>query len=426
MRERKIGDTMGKDNFFKLIKQEIARIDEIQTDKRHEKVISGFHGTKALIHGKEFLIFNSNDYLGLRHNQKIKHAEEEASKKYGAGPGAVRFISGTMQVHKDLENALAKFHGREDAMIFSSAFAANMAVLHCIIKGQSRDSVVHGDTLVISDELNHRSIIDGIRVAGLDKDHKLIFKHMDMDDLDKVLSENKGKFKRVLVVTDGIFSMLGEYQDIGKMQEICDKYDEDFEEGIITAVDDSHGVGAFGKSGRGCEEASDGKCDLLIGTMGKGFGTDGGYVVGSKLMIDYMRESCATYIYSNPFSPGTAGASLAAVNLVNTIEGLTLLKKLNDNISYFKEKALEAGFKFACESVHPIQPLLIGDTAKTKALTKALFEAGILVTNINFPVVPKGRDEIRVQINASHSERDLDEFLAKLIKAGKDLGIIPN
>ncbi|MBS3110028.1 aminotransferase class I/II-fold pyridoxal phosphate-dependent enzyme [Candidatus Woesearchaeota archaeon] len=415
---------MGKEKFYELLRVEIARIDEVQTDKRHEKIISGFRNGRAVINGKEYLIFNSNDYLGLRHNAKIKRAEEEASKTYGAGPGAVRFISGTMQIHRDLEKALAKFHGREEGMIFSSAFAANMAVLHCIIKGQSRDSVVHPDTLVISDELNHRSIIDGIRVAGLDKDHKMIFRHMDLEDLDKVLSENKGKFKRVLIVTDGIFSMLGEHQDIGKMQEICDKHDNDYEEGIITVVDDSHGVAGFGKTGRGCEEASNGKCDLLVGTLGKGFGADGGYVVGDKTMVDYLRESSATYIYSNPFSPGTAGASLASVNLVDSAEGHRLLHNLNSNISYFKEKATKLGFKFACDSSHPIQPLLIGDTAKTKALTKALFEAGILVTNINFPVVPKGRDEIRVQISAAHSREELDAFIEKMATAGKKLGII--
>ncbi len=286
---------MSKENFFNLINKEIKRIDETKTEKRHEKIIEGFDENKrAIINGKKYLIFNSNDYLGLRFNKKINKAEEEASKKYGSGPGAVRFISGTMKVHKDLEAKIANFHKREDAMIFSSAFAANMAVLHCIIKGQSKTSLIDGNTLVISDELNHRSIIDGIRVAGLAKENKTIFKHMELDDLDKVLEQNKGKFKRVLVVADGVFSMLGEYIDIGKMQKIVEKYDSDYEEGIISAIDDSHGVGCFGKTGRGCEEKTNGKCDILIGTLGKGFGCDGGYITGKKALIDYMRESCAT------------------------------------------------------------------------------------------------------------------------------------
>lgn len=416
---------MGKNNFVELLKKEIKRIDESATDKRHEKVIEGFtKEKKAIINGKECLIFNSNDYLGLRFNPKVMKAEEEVGKKYGAGPGAVRFISGTMKVHKDLEAALAKFHGREAGMIFSSAFAANMALLHCIIKGQAKTSLVGSDTLVISDELNHRSIIDGIRVAGLSKENKAIFKHMDLDDLDKVLAENAGKFKRVLVVTDGVFSMLGEYQDVGKMQKVIAKHDAEFEEGIISSVDDSHGVAGFGATGRGCEEQTGGKCDLLLGTLGKGFGADGGYVVGSKVMIDYLKESAATYIYSNPISPATAGAALTSVKVMDSSEGKALLKKLNDNIKYFKGKFSAAGFKFAVDSIHPIQPVLIGEASKTKKLTEGLFKEGIVVTNINYPVVPPGKDEIRVQISAAHTKDDLDEFIEKAIKVGKSVGVI--
>lgn len=416
---------MGKSAFIELLKKEIKRIDDSATDKRHEKVIERFDKDKlAVIEGKPRRIFNSNDYLGLRFNPAVMKAEEEYGKMYGAGPGAVRFISGSMKVHVELENALAKFHSREAGMIFSSAFAANMALLHCIIKGQAKTSLVGNDTLVISDELNHRSIIDGIRVAGLSREHKAIFKHMDLDDLDRVLGENAGKFKRVLVVTDGVFSMLGEYQDIGKMQKVIAKHDDQFEEGIISSVDDSHGVAAFGKTGRGCEEVTNGKCDLLLGTLGKGFGTDGGYVVGSKVMIDYLRESAATYIYSNPISPATAGAALASVKLMSGPEGRELLEKLNKNITYFKEKISEAGFKFAVESIHPIQPVLIGDAEKTKKLTEGLFDEGIVVTNINYPVVPPGRDEIRVQISAAHDATELDEFITKATKVGKELKII--
>jgi glycine C-acetyltransferase len=400
--------------FYNILKREIQRIDDSKTSKRNEIVIEGFNKTKAIIKGKEFLVFNSNDYLGLRHNPEVRKAEEEASRRYGTGPGAVRFISGTMKIHKELEQAIAKFHSREDAMIFSSAFAANMAILHCLIKGQSKDTLVGSNTLVISDELNHRSIIDGIRVAGLEKEQKAIFKHMDLDDLDRVLSENKGKFKRVLIVTDGIFSMLGECQDIGKLQQIANKHEPDFEEGVITCVDDSHGVACFGATGRGCEEKTKGRCDLLLGTLGKGFGTDGGYVCGDKILIDYLRESAATYIYSNPISPGTAGAALKSIQLVDSPEGKKLLAKLQENIIHFKKEISRLGLKFAADSEHPIQPLLIADAEKAKHLTKALYEKCILVTNISYPVVPKGKDEIRAQINASHSSEDIDEFIKKL------------
>ncbi|MGV8177052.1 MAG: aminotransferase class I/II-fold pyridoxal phosphate-dependent enzyme [Candidatus Bilamarchaeaceae archaeon] len=416
---------MPRRNFYALLEKELKRIDDSATAKRHEKVIEGFDGRKhALIEGKPYMIFNSNDYLGLRFHPKVQKAEEEAARKYGSGPGAVRFISGTMKIHTELEEELAKFHGREAGMIFSSAFAANMAVLHCIIKGQSKTSLVDAGTLVISDELNHRSIIDGIRVAGLDKPNKAIFKHLDMDDLDRVLGENKGRFKRVLVVADGVFSMLGEYLDIRKMQEVCDKHDADYPEGVLTVVDDSHGVGGFGATGRGCEEVSGGKCDLLVGTLGKGFGADGGYIVGKKTMIDYMRESAATYIYSNPFSPGTAGAALESVRIVDSHEGKGLLKKSAENIRYFKERMKTAGFRFAAESEHPIQPVLIGDAGKTKALTDMMFGQGVLVTNINYPVVPAGKDEIRVQISAAHTMEELDRFIDLMVEAGKTLGII--
>ncbi len=408
---------MSKKQFFDILKKEVQRIDAVGTTKRHEKVIDGFTNGRAMIKGKKYLLFNSNDYFGLRFHPKVRKAEEEASKKYGAGPGAVRFISGTMAIHKELEKAIAAFHGREDALIFSSAFAANMAVIHCMIKGQSKDSLVSGDTLVISDELNHRSIIDSIRIAGLEKENKAVFKHMDIDDLRRVLDENKGKFKRAVVVSDGIFSMLGEAQNVKKLQDAADEFGTAYEEGVITIIDDAHGVGCYGKIGRGCEEA--GRCDLLIGTMGKAFGADGGYVVGDKIVMDYLRESAATYIYSNPITPGTAGAALASI----TMERKELLKRLNENIAYFKTQMKLAGFTFAVESSHPIQPLLIGDTLKTKEIVEGLFKRGILVTNISYPVVPKGRDEIRVQLSALHTKKEIDDFVDAIAEVGRQLGL---
>ncbi|MFT4305032.1 MAG: aminotransferase class I/II-fold pyridoxal phosphate-dependent enzyme, partial [Candidatus Woesearchaeota archaeon] len=377
---------MSKENFKNILKEELKRVDELGISKRNEIIIEDFsfeegYAPKAIIKGKKYSIFNSNDYLGLRLNKKVIEAEHNASNKYGSGPGAVRFISGSMLIHKELEKEVAKFHDREDCIIFSSAFATNFGVLHSLIKGQSRDSLINKDTLVISDELNHRSIIDGIRVAGLSKENKSIFKHQNFNDLKNILETNKGKFKRVLVITDGIFSMLGNYQDLSKINEVIDEYENEFEEGIILIVDDAHGVGAFGNSGRGVEEYCNSKSDILIGTFGKGFGVDGGYVVGDKIYIDYLRESAATYIYSNPISPGTAGAALKSIQLVNSDEGKELLKKLNDNISYFKEKIKNSKFELASQSVHAIQPILIGDPIKTRKIVDELYNKGILVTN---------------------------------------------
>lgn len=407
---------MSKQKFYSSLQQELDRLDEAQVNKRDETVIEGFTNhpsPRAIIADKEYRIFNSNDYLGLRHHPSLKKAEHEASEKYGTGPGAVRFISGSLKIHRDLEQALAKFHGRDDAMIVSSAFATNLAVLFSLISGQSRDSMVNNDTLVVSDELNHRSIIDGIRVANHPKDKRKIFKHLDMESLAEVLEAGKADNSRALVVTDGIFSMLGEYQDLGAMRKVIDKYDEQYEQGVLLVVDDAHGVGAFGETGRGTEEVSGGKADVLIGTMGKAFGADGGYVVADQIVIDYLREAAATYVYSNSISPGTAGAALAAVKLLSGAEGKKLLKKLQASTKLFKESLAKVGYKFAADSIHPIQPILIGDAKKAKALSKALYEAGILVTTISYPVVSAGKDEIRVQISAAHEKEDVEYLVEK-------------
>jgi glycine C-acetyltransferase len=418
---------MSKQAFLDLLQKEVERVDNAKTAKRHERIIEGFTDDAAprgIVGGKEYAIFNSNDYLGLRFHPRLHEAEVTASQQFGAGPGAVRFISGTLKVHRDLEKAVAKFHGRDDAMVFSSAFATNMAALFCLIKGQSADSVVDANVLVVSDELNHRSIIDGIRIANLPKDQRAIFKHMDPEDLRRVLTENVGKFKRVLVVTDGVFSMLGEYQDLKAIRAVTDEFDAQYEQGIMLVVDDAHGIAAFGETGRGAEEVSGAKADVLVGTFGKGLGADGGYVVADQVVIDYLRESAATYIYSNSISPGTAGAALAAVELLDQADGKKLLEQSRHNLAFFKELMKSAGLQFAVDSIHPIQPLLVGDPAKTKALKEKLFELGYIVTSINYPVVPKGRDEIRIQISAAHTEEDLKQFAEALVQAGKEIGLV--
>ena len=418
---------MAKTNFYAVLAAEIERIDQAKTAKRNEKVIEGFSddpAPQAIIGGKQYLVFNSNDYLGLRFHPKLREAERRATEKYGVGPGAVRFISGTLEVYRELEKAISQFHGREEAMVFSSAFAANLAVIFCLIKGQSKDSLVGGETLVISDELNHRSIIDGIRLANLAAEQKQIFKHLQVADLRRVLAENQGKFKRVVVITDGIFSMLGEQAEVKQLREATEAFDKKYAEGVLLIVDDSHGIAAYGQTGRGCEEATGGRADVLIATFGKGFGVDGGYVVADKVIIDYLRESAATYIYSNSVSPGGAGAALSAVQLVDGNEGRRLLEKSRNNVRQFKQMMQARGFKFAAESSHPIQPLLIGDTQKTQELTQKLFAEGILATKISYPVVPAGRDEIRVQISAAHTKKDLEYFVDKCSRAAKDLGVI--
>ena len=427
MKELKKGYKMSKKNFFASLKKEVARIDQAAISKRFEHLIEDFNddpSPKAIIDGKTISIFNSNDYLGLRHHQALKKAEHQATTKLGTGPGAVRFISGSFAVHRQLEKKLATFHGRDDAMVFSSAFATNLAVIFSLIKGQNKDSLLSGNTLVISDELNHRSIIDGVRLANLDSEAKLIFKHLDAHSLENLLKQNLDKFQRVVVITDGVFSMLGEYQDLKALQNVIDQYDEKFAEGVLLIVDDCHGVAAFGKTGRGTEEVTETKADVLIGTLGKGFGVDGGYVVANQSIIDYLRESAATYIYSNSISPGCAAAASAALDVLASDEGRQMLSTLAKNLIYLKKELKKQGFEFAADSIHPIQAILIGDTAKTRKLTEAMYKKGFLITNINYPVVPKGRDEIRVQLSAAHTRKDIDDFVKALSETAKKLAII--
>ena len=404
---------MSRKNFFSVLNNEISRIDKAKTSKRFEKIIAGFtkeRSPKAIIGKEKFQVFNSNDYLGLRHNPLLKKAELQASEKFGTGPGAVRFISGSLKIHRDLEKALAKFHKKDDVMVFSSSFAANMAVLFCLIAGQNKDSLVDSNVIVISDALNHRSIIDGIRVANLPKEQRAIFSHMDPVHLETVLETNKKIYKRALVVTDGVFSMLGEYQKLKEIRAVIDKFDKEYENGVLLVVDDAHGVGIAGKTGRGIEEVEGAKADVLIGTFGKAFGADG-YVAANQTIIDYLRESAATYIYSNSITPGTAGAALKSIELLDKPIGKKLLKSSKENVAYFKKQMKTVGFLFAADSSHPIQPVLIGDPVKTSNLVKKLFKKNIIVTNISYPVVPKGRDEIRVQISAVQTKKDINQLV---------------
>jgi len=415
---------MSSKNFFSLLSYELERIDSLGLSKRQEKVIEGFtkqDPPKAIIEGKNYYIFNSNDYLSLRFHPRLKQKEKEATEKYGTGPGAVRFISGTFKIHKDLEKELAQFHQKEEAMIFSSAFATNQGVIFPLIVGQTRNTVVSDKVLVVSDELNHRSIIDAIRLAKLSKEQKAIFKHLDTANLESIIKNAIGNFDRVLIITDGVFSMLGEVQKLKEIADIKKRYDEKFKNGILIVVDDAHGVGVLGKMGRGSEEEEKCEVDVLIGTFGKAFGTDGGYVVSKKIIIDYLRESAATYIYSNNLTPGTAGASLEAIKILQEKEGFQIRKKLIDNINYFKKLAENEKIPMAANSFHPIQPVLIGDPKKTKKIVKKLFADGFLTTAISYPVVPQGRDEIRIQINANHNKKVIDLLIKSLKEVMKKI-----
>ena len=375
------------------------------TAKGKEMVITGVkpaggkNGPRYYIEGegdKEFIKMNANSYLGMSLRKDVIEAEEEAARQFGVGPGSVRFISGTYRAHIELEEKIAKFLDREAAMLFSSAYVTSMGVIV---------PLTTSETVFVSDELNHNCIIQSMRLsrpAG-----KFIYKHNDMADLEAKLKESVGKGKRALVVTDGIFSMRGDNAPLDKLVEICKKYDSEFEEGVITIVDDSHGIGALGKTGRGTEQYLNTKVDIMIGTLGKAFGVNGGFVASSATIIEFLRETAPMYIYSNPITVSEARDSMKAISILDSPEGLKILDHLGKMTKRFETGLKDAGYE-TIEGPHPVVPLMVRDTQKTTDLVNFLTQNGVLATGLNFPVVPKGDEEIRFQVSASHTEADID------------------
>lgn len=397
------------------LEKELKYLDENKLSKRNERVIldvklaSGDLGPRYIVEGleKPAIRLNSNSYLGLSLNQEMLKAEEETSKKFGLGPGAVRFISGTYQTHKDLEKRLAKFHKREKAMIFSSAYVTSMGVI---------SPLVDKETSIISDELNHNCIINAMKISK--PLNKKIYKHNDLNDLEEKIKENINLAKRILIVSDGIFSMRGDVAPLKEIVELANKYNDSFKEGIITIIDDSHGVGAIGETGRGSEEYCNTKVDILIGTLGKAFGVNGGYVVSNEKIISYLKEKAPMYIYSNPISTGEAAALIKALDILDSNKGINILKHLKKMTKKFEQGLINLGYE-TIKGEHPVVPLMIRDTKKTNKFVKYLFQNSILVTGLSYPVVPKGDEEIRFQISAEHTDKDIDIVL-EIISKYKD------
>jgi len=386
------------------------------TAKGKEMVITGVkpaegkNGPRYYIEGegdKEFIKMNANSYLGMSLRKDVIKAEEEAAQQFGVGPGSVRFISGTYRPHIELEEKIAKFLDREAAMLFSSAYVTSMGVIV---------PLTTSETVFVSDELNHNCIIQSMRLsrpAG-----KFIYKHNDMADCEAKLKESVGKGKRALVVTDGIFSMRGDNAPLDKLVEICEKYNSEFEEGVISIVDDSHGIGALGKTGRGTEQYLNTKVDILIGTLGKAFGVNGGFVASTATIIEYLRETAPMYVYSNPITVSESRAAMKAISILDSPEGLKILDHLGKMTQRFETGLKDAGYE-TIEGPHPVVPLMVRDTQKTTDLVNFLTQNGVLATGLNFPVVPKGDEEIRFQVSASHTEADID-YVIGVLRAYKE------
>ena len=400
---------MPLDRITGVLRDHVANLEEMGTAKGAEKVVCRVvpaaegRGPRFQLEGegdKEFIRMNSNSYLGMSLRPEIMKAEEEGTAKYGAGPGAVRFISGSYDVHLALERALAGFHGREEAMIFSSAYATIMGAISPLISKE---------TAIISDELNHNCIINAIRLSR--PQEKVVYPHLDLAALEQSLESFKGRSKRAVVITDGIFSMRGDHAPMDEIMALARKHDEDYPENVVVVMDDSHGVGAFGENGRGTEEyTSSPPIDILVGTLGKAFGVNGGYVTSNATLIRFLRESAPFYIYSNPITPGEAQAALASLQLLDSAEGRDLLVHLRAMTRRFEEGLGTLGME-TIPGEHPVVPLMVRDTARTRAMVNHLFANGVLATGLAYPVVPRGDEEIRFQINADHTKGDVDSVL---------------
>jgi len=403
---------MPQDRLLDALDAHVSELEADGTAKGEELIVravlppEGDRGPRLKLEGyeeREFIRLNSNSYLGLSLLPEILEAEEEGSHRFGAGPGAVRFISGSYTAHRDLERRLADFHQREASIVFSSAYAAVLGTLVPLITRE---------TAVISDELNHNCIINAIRLAR--PAEKVVYPHLDLEELDRALRELEGKVRRALVVTDGIFSMRGDHAPLDEIMLVARKHDHRYPENVVVAVDDSHGVGAFGDTGRGVEEYCGGPpVDILIGTLGKAFGVNGGYVTGASGLVRFLRESAPTYIYSNPITPGEALACLTAVEFVDSPKGRERIQRLRTLTRRFEEGLVRIGIE-TIPGEHPVVPLMIRDTDRTRALVRHLFDHDILATGLAYPVVPRGDEEIRTQVNADHTEGDLDRVLEVL------------
>lgn len=402
---------MPVDRFEGVLRTALDELVSSGRAKGAERVIvdvlpaAGDRGPRYLLAGegqRPFLRMNSNGYLGMALRPDVIAAEAEAARRFGAGPQAVRFISGTHAPHLALEQRLAAFHGRAAAMAFSSAYAAVMGIVAPLITPESA---------VISDELNHNSIINAIRLAR--PASRRVYPHGDMGALRAALDEAAGTARRAIVVTDGVFSMRGDHAALAAIGALVDEFDARFPENALLIVDDSHGVGAFGVTGRGTEEVTGRRADLLIGTLGKAFGVNGGYVVGGALTIRYLRETSPFYVYSNPIAPGEAAAAARAVEIVDSPEGVRVLAHLGAMTARFRAGLEALGYETIAGD-HPVVPLLVRDTARTAGLVAHLHEHGVLATGLGYPVVPRREDEIRFQLSADHTPADVDEALAVL------------
>ncbi|WGS65433.1 glycine C-acetyltransferase [Marinitoga aeolica] len=392
-------------NFYEQL---VSEMNELKSNGLFVTIrtLNGAQGAWFEVDGKKVLNLCSNNYLGFANNERLKKAAIAAVEKYGVGPGAVRSIAGTMDIHHQLEKELAEFKKTEATLVVQSGFNANQAVIPAITTAEDA---------ILSDELNHASIIDGVRLS---KAKKYVWKHKDVKDLEEKLKEAKNNgARRLLIITDGVFSMDGDLAPLPEIVEVAEKYD------AIVMVDDAHGEGVLGESGRGIVDHFHlhGRVDIEVGTLSKAFGVVGGFIAGKKELIEYLKQKARPFLFSSSLSPAETGAALEAVRILT--ESGEIVEKLWDNAKYFKDKLNALGFD-TWHSETPITPVMLYDAKVAKEFSLKLFEEGIFAQSIGYPTVPKGLARIRVMISAAHTKKDLDFAVEKFEKIGKELNII--
>jgi glycine C-acetyltransferase len=389
-----------------------SKLQQLRDDRVYKRLnhLASPQAARVQMEGRgEVLILSSNNYLGLSAEQAVIEAGIDALRRFGAGTGSVRFICGTFTIHRDLEQAIARFVGTEASMSYVSAWNAN--------EGLTATVVEEGD-FVCSDALNHASIIDSIRLAkSITKCQTAVYKHADLDDLRAKLSGARGA-KRRIIWSDGVFSMEGSIAPLPDLLQIARDHD------AVLAIDDSHATGVLGRTGRGTAEHFGviGEVDVITSTLGKALGgAAGGFVAGSAALCDYLTQRSRPQLFSNALPPTVAGSSLAAIELIE--QHPERVATLRDNARHFRERIIEAGFKpLAGET--PIIPIIVGETAAAIQLSEMLLDEGVFVTGFGFPVVPQGEARVRCQISAAHTQADLDEAVAAFVKVGKRLKLI--
>jgi len=371
------------------------------------RVLEGEQKPVCVFDGREVINLASNNYLGLTSDKRLRKASIEAVRRLGVGAGAVRTIAGTMKIHMELEEQIAKFKNVEACVVFQSGFTANAGTV---------SAVLGKEDLIISDELNHASIIDGARLS---RATIRVFKHKDVADCERILEENRSFAGKKLIITDGVFSMDGDIAPLPLLCDLAERY------GAIMMVDDAHSSGVLGRAGRGTVDhlGCHGRVHIQVGTLSKAIGSMGGYVCGSRDLIDYLYLRARPFLFSTSHPPATAAACAAAFTLLDSPEGERLLKKLWANTKYFKRELKKRGFQFATSET-PIVPIHVGDAAKAFAFSRQLFDAGVFAPAVGYPTVAEGKARIRTIVSAAHKREQLLKAVDTLAEVGKTLEII--